>query len=176
MPLPRVTKPVISSGGAGLQHLASCVIKSSKPTTSTPPLPTAPLFACALTQFASAAGLVGSAGAWLLNNSSKLCAVMSSRPKAKYSSSVLAKPKFCAMSSCLTAVLLRRCNSFSNTARPCAMYSTVAWALNHARTLLFARGLLVKPSRSQSREGPPCLTAMMLTVWPVCNLVVNGTI
>jgi hypothetical protein len=37
-PLPRVTKPLMPSGGAGLQHLASCVISESTPTTSTPPL------------------------------------------------------------------------------------------------------------------------------------------
>jgi hypothetical protein len=29
----------MASGGAGLQHLASCVIKEDTPTTSTPPLP-----------------------------------------------------------------------------------------------------------------------------------------
>jgi hypothetical protein len=34
--LPRVTKPTIGSGGAGLQHLASIVIRPSVPTTSTP--------------------------------------------------------------------------------------------------------------------------------------------
>jgi len=35
-PLPRVTKPLMASGGAGLQHLDNWVSNESTPTTSTP--------------------------------------------------------------------------------------------------------------------------------------------
>ena len=39
MPLPRVMKPTIGSGGAGLQQLAMCVSRPEVPSTSTPDLP-----------------------------------------------------------------------------------------------------------------------------------------
>ena len=35
-PLPLVTKPIISSGGTGVQHLASLIMTSSTPSTTTP--------------------------------------------------------------------------------------------------------------------------------------------
>ncbi len=46
MPLPRVTKPTIGSGGAGLQHRASPVIRRSTPTMRMP-LPEPAALLCA---------------------------------------------------------------------------------------------------------------------------------
>ena len=45
-PLPRVTKPIISSGGTGVQHLASLIITSSTPSTTTPTSLSRFLFVC----------------------------------------------------------------------------------------------------------------------------------
>ncbi|WP_238361252.1 hypothetical protein [Burkholderia thailandensis] len=59
MPLPRVTKPLIGSGGAGRQQRASCVRSASTPTTSTPVDAPCATFA-PLARFSKCAGASGS--------------------------------------------------------------------------------------------------------------------
>ena len=184
MPLPRVTKPDMSSGGAGLQHCANCVIKSSNPTTSTPLLLAASFCTEVRTKCCSSITAFCTKAFWVmfllvsfapLKCTSKSRPVNTSRAKAMYKSSVFSKPKAWATSSCLLAVFERRCNSFSNNARPVLMLVCVSCALNHARILLLVRLLAVYSSRNQSRDGPPCLATVICTVCPVCKGVLSGT-
>ena len=62
MPLPRVTKPLISSGGAGRQHRASWVSNESTPTTKTPPGVCSCLGRCTLRSNRSSTGSGATAG------------------------------------------------------------------------------------------------------------------
>src|SRR5476651_2158315 len=114
-PLPRVTKPTMPSGGAGLQHLASAVIRPSVPTTSTPDLaPCSTLDARLLLSTTASSGSVGSA--WSCNACSTWRRLNSSLPTARNRSSTLAKPSLLASASRLTAVLPSRCRFLDHRA------------------------------------------------------------
>ena len=141
-PLPRVTKPQIGSGGAGLQHLASIVIRPSVPTTSTPDLaPCSTLEARLLLTTASSTG--GGLSTVSCRAASTWRRLNFSLPTAMNSSSTLAKPSFCASASRLTAVLPSRCSDFSTSTRPWARVSACSWAWNHARIFERVRLLTV---------------------------------
>ena len=142
-PLPRVTKPTIGSGGAGLQQRASCVISPSVPTTSTPDLaPCSTLDARLLLTTASSAGCCGCGGA-SCSAASTWRRLNFSLPTAMNRSSTFVKPSLCASASRLTAVLPSRCKDFSTSARPCASVSASSAAWNHARTFERVRLLTV---------------------------------
>ena len=131
--------PLIASGGAGLQHLASCVMSESMPTTSTPPLGAVSLVRVFLSNRKSSGCSTGSGGR---STVSMLRSENSSLPTTSNKASADLKPSCTARSSSLMAVLPSRCKSFSTDSRPRATVSWVAWALNHARTLALARWLV----------------------------------
>ena len=97
-PLPRVTKPTIGSGGAGLQQRARPVISRSTPTTRMPPpAPAAGSCASATSGFGSRCGAARRrlrASAWIAV--CDLARLISSRATAAKKSSSFAKPALAA--------------------------------------------------------------------------------
>lgn len=157
-PLPRVTKPTIRSGGAGLQQRARCVIRRSTPRIMMPPPAPSARLARAIT---SGCGRSLPPAPGVVTARIAACSwrrLISSRATPANSSSALASPALPATASRLTAVAPARCSSRSTIARPCASVASSCWALNHCRTLVRARWLCTYPSSgfNQSRDGPPC--------------------
>ena len=153
----------ISSGGAGLQHCANWVIKSSKPTTSTPPLPVGSLLPELRTKLCSsttaALCVVGAAKMIVQIASaegfSRKCDVQivgfQSRAHARFSS--------------LDRRFAQALQFFFKRCAPVLILTCVSCALNHARFCLCVRWLMVNSSRSQSRDGLSCFATVICTQW-----------
>ena len=114
MPLPRVIKPTIGSGGAGLQQLAIWVSKPSVPSTSTPALPPCVTLDARLLRVTDASSISG-AGARLGSSACNSCStrrrLKRSLPTASSKSSSFSKPSLCARSSCSASTAASPCRS-----------------------------------------------------------------
>ena len=172
-PLPRVTKPMMGSGGAGRQQRARLVIRVLTPTTSTPDsVPLLPGFLLFKNSMCSSSDNLPLGAGSIRSAFSMARGRISSRVSATYRSSGRSKPSFWASVSRFTAVWPMRCSSRSAIARPRSSVSLRSCCANHCFTFWRARWLIryFCVGFSQSREGPVAASPRALTISTVCPL------
>ena len=172
-PRPRVTKPTTGSGGAGLQHLASTVIRLSTPSIRMPPA-SWPARLRRTRLSGRARRRVRARQSWSAPDAGLSATIR--RGPARQTSSMprLVQPLGQRFQIGLQAGQARQ--FLVEQHRPASMAIwAFCWRI-HWRILLMARWLTTQPSCSQLIDGPPSLTGEDFHRWPFCKGVDNGTI